>query len=98
MNSKFYQEQKSKFEVGDLVCYNRSGSRNLCGIITEVNEIPQSSEQGGMVKIYWCIDKNEVDISPLSFPPIRKDGWVAAGLLIEIGKLKIVSSKNVLDK
>lgn len=98
MNSKFYQERENKFEIGDLVCYNKTGNRNLCGIITEINKIPKSFEQGEMVKIYWCIDKNEVDISPLSFPPVRKGGWIAAGLLVEIGKLKIVSSKNMLDK
>ena len=95
MNSEFYQEQKNKFDIGDLVCYNKSGARRICGIITEVNKVPKSSEQGEMIKIYWCIDKNDVDISPLSYPPIRKNGWIAAGLLMKAGSLKIVSKKRL---
>ena len=50
-----------------------------------------------MVKIYWCIDKEEIDISPLSYPPVRKNGWVAAGLLRGAGSLEVVSKKK-LDK
>jgi hypothetical protein len=91
MNSKLYQERKNQFQVGDLVCYKNSGNRKLCGIITEVNKIPNSTEQGESVKIYWCIDKDDTDISPLSYPPIRKDGWIAAGLLRGIGNLKVVA-------
>ena len=92
MNSDYYQERKNKFEIGDLVCYKQpNGSRKLCGIITDINKIPNSTEQGELVKIYWCIDKEEVDISPLSYPPIRSDGWIAAGLLRGIGSLKVVS-------
>jgi len=94
MNSKSYQEQKSKFEVGDLVCYENSSGRNICGIITETKTAPKLTEQGDMVKIYWCIDRNETDISPSSYPPMRKNGWIAAGLLMEAGNLKIVSKKN----
>jgi len=93
MNSEYCQEQKSQFKVGDLVCYKNFSNRNLCGVITEINKIPKSSEHGDLVKIYWCIDKEEVDISPLSFPPVRKNGWVAAGLLQGIGSLKVVSKK-----
>jgi len=73
------------FEVGDLVCYKTFG-HVLYGIITETKE--------ELVKIYWCIDKNDVDISPLSYPPVRKDGWIAAGILKEAGSLKIVSKKT----
>ena len=65
----------------------------MCGIVTEINTISKLSTQGEMVKVYWCIDRNEVDISPLSYPPIRKNGWIAAGLLLEAGRLKIVSKK-----
>jgi len=93
MNLKSYREQKNKFKIGDLVCYKGCKSRSVCGIITEINKVPKLAEQGEMVKIYWCIDKNEVDISPLSYPPVRKNGWIAAGLLMEIGSLKIVSKK-----
>jgi len=77
-----------------LVCYKSSGSRELCGIITEINNIPNSTEQGELVKIYWCINKENVDISPLSYPPIRKEGWIAAGLLQGTGNLKIISKKK----
>ena len=87
MNSEFCQERKNKFEVGDLICYKSSGGRKLCGIITEINKILKSNEDGEMVKIYWSIDKEAVDISPLSYPPVRKDGWVAAGLLHSAGSL-----------
>jgi len=93
MNSKLSQEHESQFSVGDLVCYRSPVARNLCGIITEINTLPHSNKEGEMVKIYWCIDKEEVDISPLSYPPIRKDGWIAAGLLRGIGNLEIVSRK-----
>ena len=91
MNSKFYHERKNQFLIGDLVCYRNSGNRSLCGIITEVNKAPYSTERGELVKIYWCIDKEFIDISPLSYPPIRRDGWIAAGLLRGIGNLKVVS-------
>ncbi len=74
------------FEVGDMVCYKKSFGHVLYGIITETKE--------ELVKIYWCIDRNDVDISPLSYPPIRKDGWIAAGILKEAGSLKIVSKKS----
>jgi len=94
MNSEYYQEHKTQFKIGDLVCYKNRTSKSLCGIITEVNKVPKLSEQGDMVKIYWCIDRDEVDISPLSYPPMRRDGWIAAGLLVEIGSLHIVSKKN----
>ena len=97
MNSKFYQEREEQFDVGDMVCYKGLANRSLCGIITEVNKIPKSSLSGDMVKIYWCIDKNEIDISPLSYPPMRRDGWIAAGLLRGVGSLEIVSKKK-LDK
>ena len=56
--------------------------------------MPKSDEEGEMVKIYWSIDKDAVDISPLSYPPIRKDGWIAAGLLQGVGSLEIVSKKT----
>ena len=95
MNSKFYQERKNKFEIGDLVCYNKSDTRSMCGIITEINKMPKSSEQGDMVKIYWCINNDEIDISPLSYPPVRKNGWIAAGLLMMAGSLKIISKKTL---
>jgi len=100
MNSELYQEHESQFHIGDLVCYKNSLARKLCGIITEVYQIPKSTEKGEMVKIYWCIDKEEVDISPLSYPPIRKAGWIAAGLLRGIGSLEVVAKgKNKkLDK
>ena len=94
MNSKSYQEQKTKFKIGDLVCYKNFSSRRLCGIITEINKIPDSSGSGDLIKVYWHIDREEVDISPLSFPPIRKDGWIAAGLLQGIGNLKVLSKKD----
>jgi len=97
MNSEYCQKYKEKFNVGDMVCYRGSGGRSLCGIITEINKIPKSTESGEMVKIYWCIDKNEIDISPLSYPPVRKNGWIAAGLLCGIGSMEIVSKKT-LDK
>ena len=90
MNSEYYQEHKRQFEIGDLVCYKNPLARKLCGIITEIYKIPNSTEKGEMVKIYWCIDKEEVDISPLAYPPIRKNGWIAAGLLRGIGNLEIV--------
>ena len=85
MNSKFCQEHKNKFGVGDLVCYKQPAGSKLCGIITEINK--------ELVKIYWCIDKRDVDISPLSYPPMRKDGWIAAGLLKSNGNLEIISKK-----
>jgi hypothetical protein len=88
------QEHKKQFSVGDLVCYKGSSNRKICGIITKINEIPKSSDQGEMVKVYWCIDNEMVDISPLSYPPIRKGGWIAAGLLRSVGNLEIVSRKN----
>lgn len=94
MNSKYYQEQKNKFKVGDLVCYENSSGRSICGIVTEIKTVPKSAEQGDVVKIYWCLDRNEVDISPSSYPPMRKDGWIAAGLLLETGNLKIVSKNS----
>ena len=94
MNSRLYQERNSQFHIGDLVCYKNPLARKLCGIITEVYKIPDSTETGEMVKIYWCIDKEEIDISPLSYPPIRKNGWIAAGLLRGIGNLEVVSKKN----
>jgi len=97
MNSEFYQERKNKFEVGDLVCYKKSGNKSLCGIITEINKMPKSDEMGEMVKIYWSIDKESVDISPLSYPPVRKNGWIAAGLLQGIGSLEIVSKKYLTN-
>ena len=93
MNSKSYQKQKNQFNIGDLVCYKGSLARKMCGIITEVNIMPNSNKQGELVKIYWCIDKEEIDISPLSYPPVRKDGWIAAGLLKNIGNFEIVSKK-----
>ena len=86
MNSEYYQERKNKFEIGDLVKYYVSFGHILYGIVTETKE--------ELVKIYWCIDRNDVDISPLSYPPIRKDGWIAAGILRETGSLKIVSKKS----
>jgi len=99
MNSEFYQEHKNQFQIGDLVCYRQfTGSRKLCGIITEVNKIPNSTECGELVKIYWCIDKKEVDISPLSYPPVRANGWIAAGLLRGIGNLKVVSNGRRKNK
>jgi len=73
-----------------MVCYKGRGTR-LCGIVTEINKTLKLAENGDMVKIYWCIDKGEIDISPLSYPPVRKDGWVAAGLLRSAGNLQIVS-------
>tara|TARA_R110000824_G_scaffold279853_2_gene467967 strand:- start:1683 stop:1937 length:255 start_codon:yes stop_codon:yes gene_type:complete len=82
------------FKVGDLVCYKASASRQLCGIITEINNNFGDSELGELVKIYWCIDKGEVDISPLSYPPVRKNGWIAAGLLRAIGNIEVLSRKN----
>ena len=86
MNSESYQEQKKVFEIGDMVCYRKSFGHILYGIVTDTRE--------ELVKIYWCIDKNDVDISPLSYPPIRKDGWIAEGILRETGSLKIVSKKS----
>jgi len=74
------------FEVGDLICYKKSLGNVLYGIITETKD--------DLVKIYWCIDRCDVDISPLCYPPIRKDGWIAAGILREVGSLKIVSKKS----
>ena len=97
MNLKLYQKSNSPFQVGDLVCYKNHLMRKLCGIITEIHKIPDSIEKSEMVKIYWCINKEEVDISPLSYPPVRKGGWIAAGLLRGIGNLEIVSKKK-LDK
>ena len=97
MNLKLYQKSNSQFQVGDLVCYKNPFARQLCGIITEVHTIPNSVEKSEMVKIYWCIDKKEIDISPLSYPPVRKNGWVAAGLLRGAGSLEVVSKKK-LDK
>ena len=94
MSLKLYQKSNSQFQVGDLVCYKNARARQLCGIITEVHTIPNSVEKSEMVKIYWCIDKKEVDISPLSYPPVRKNGWIAARLLMEVGNLKIVSKKG----
>jgi hypothetical protein len=93
MNLKLYQKSSNQFRVGDLVCYKRAPSKKVCGIITEVDRV----EKSDMVKIYWCIDKDEVDISPLSYPPVRKNGWIAAGLLRGAGNLEIVSKKK-LDK
>ena len=100
MNSKLFQEHESQFRIGDLVCYKSPTARKLCGIITEINTMPNSNAKGELVKIYWCIDKEEVDISPLSYPPIRKDGWIAAGLLRGIGNLEVVvkGKKKNLDK
>jgi hypothetical protein len=89
MNSKYYQESENLFHVGDLVCYKQTLGTRLCGIITDTNE--------HLVKIYWCISRDEVDISPLSYPPVRRDGWIAAGLLKGIGSLEVVSKKK-LDK
>ena len=86
MNSEYYQERKNRFEIGDLVKYYVFTTYFLYGIVTETKE--------ELVKIYWCIDRNDVDISPLSYPPIRKDGWIAAGILRETGSLKIVSKKS----
>tara|TARA_Y100000310_G_scaffold117207_1_gene115961 strand:+ start:1174 stop:1473 length:300 start_codon:yes stop_codon:yes gene_type:complete len=97
MNLGYSQERKDKFEIGDLVCYENSSNKDMCGIITEIKKMPKSDEKGEMIKVYWCIDNNKVDISPLSYPPVRKNGWIAAGLLMEIGNLKIVSKKT-LDK
>ncbi len=94
MNLELYQEHKNQFQIGDLVCYKSSGNRKLCGIITEVNKMPNSTEQGESVKIYWCINKDNVDISPLSYPPIRRNGWIAAGLLREVGSLKVVAKQK----
>lgn len=94
MNSKSFQAHDSQFSVGDLVCYKNPHARKLCGIITEVNTIPNSNVQGELVKIYWCIDKEEVDISPLSYPPVRKNGWIAAGLLKGIGNLEVVAKRK----
>ena len=94
MNSESYQKYKNQFSVGDLVCYKGRGKRSLCGIVTEINKMPKTDENGGMIKIYWCIDKKVVDISPLSYPPVRKNGWVAAGLLLGAGKLEIISKKE----
>jgi hypothetical protein len=94
MNSKSFQERDSQFSIGDLVCYKNPLTRKLCGIITEINIIPNSTKRGELVKIYWCIDKEEVDISPLSYPPIRKDGWIAAGLLKGIGNLEVVAKRK----
>ena len=87
MNSESYQKQM--FEVGDLVCYKQPHGSKLCGIITETNM--------QLVKIYWCINNNDVDISPLSYPPIRRNGWIAAEILLGTGDLEIVSKKK-LDK
>tara|TARA_Y100000034_G_scaffold133222_1_gene198122 strand:- start:2099 stop:2275 length:177 start_codon:yes stop_codon:yes gene_type:complete len=56
--------------------------------------MPNSTEQGESVKIYWCINKDNVDISPLSYPPIRRNGWIAAGLLREVGSLKVVAKQK----
>jgi len=99
MNSKLFQEHENRFQVGDLVCYRQpSGRRKLCGIITEMNETSDSANRGELVKIYWCIDKEEVDISPLSFPPVRKSGWIAAGLLQCAGNLEIISKKYLTIK
>ena len=81
MNSESYQKQM--FEVGDLVCYKQPHGSKLCGIITETNM--------QLVKIYWCINNNDVD------PPIRRNGWIAAELLLGTGDLEIVSKKK-LDK
>ena len=91
MSLKLSREPKKQFSVGDLVCYKGSNNRKICGIITKINEIPKSSDRGEMVKVYWCIDNEMVDISPLSYPPIRKGGWIAAGLLRSVGNLEIVS-------
>ena len=85
MNSKLSQEQKNKFKIGDLVCYKRSASNKMCGIITDIKK--------ELVKIYWCINKEDVDISPLSYPPVRKDGWIAAGILKSSGNLEIILTK-----
>ena len=91
MNSKSFQGRKNQFSVGDLVCYKGSSNRKVCGIVTMVNEIPKLTDQGELVKVYWCIDNEMVDISPLSYPPIRKDGWIAAGMLLSIGNLEVIS-------
>tara|TARA_Y100001973_G_C5188056_1_gene329139 strand:+ start:1391 stop:1678 length:288 start_codon:yes stop_codon:yes gene_type:complete len=88
------QECKKQFSVGDLVCYKGSSNRKICGIITKVNRVPKSAEEGELVKVYWCIDNEMVDISPLSYPPIRKGGWIAAGLLRSVGNLEVVSKKQ----
>ena len=85
MNSELFQELNNKFSIGDLVCYKQPVGNKLCGIITEINK--------ELVKIYWCIDKEDVDISPLSYPPMRKNGWIAAGLLKSSGNLEIISKK-----
>ena len=75
--------------MGDLVCYKKSFGNKLYGIITETKK--------ELIKVYWCISRDEADISPLSYPPVRRDGWIAAGLLKGIGSLEIVSKKK-LDK
>ena len=88
MNSELYQKYKNMFQVGDLVCYKRPVGGKMCGIVTETDK--------DSVKIYWCIDRDDrVDISPLSYPPTRKNGWIAAGLLKSVGDLQIVSKKNI---
>ena len=86
MNLKFYQEP---FRVGDLVCYKQNSSRSLCGIITEIKRSSKSMGNGMLAKIFWCINgrSEEVDISPLSFPPVRQNGWVAVELLECVGEL-----------
>lgn len=86
MSLESYQEQNKMFEVGDLVCYKKSPGNTLYGIITETDN--------ELVKICWRIDRSDVDISPLSYPPVRKDGWIAAAILREAGSLKIVSKKT----
>jgi hypothetical protein len=86
MNSKLSQEHEEEFQVGDLVCYKKSLGSRLYGIITETKK--------EMIKVYWRLDKEEVSISPLSFPPMRRNGWIAAGILREAGSLKIVSKKT----
>lgn len=86
MNLKFSQKP---FKVGDLVCYKQNSSRSLCGIITEIKKPSKSMGNGVVAKIYWCINgKDErVDIRPLSFPPVRQNGWVAVELLESVGEL-----------
>jgi len=92
MNLESFQKHKSQFRVGDLVCYKGSSNRKICGVVTKINKRAKSPGiTGELVKVYWCIDNEMVDISPLSYPPIRKDGWIAAGLLRSIGNLEIVS-------
>jgi len=89
MNSKLSQECEEEFHVGDLVCYKKSLGNKLYGIITETKK--------ELIKVYWRLDKEEVNISPLSFPPMRRDGWIAAGLLTTVGSLEVISRAEEND-